>query len=150
MQEGSRETLQKLIYHAHPNDFEAYLKYFDEKERPYLNSIPKIDSPIALHLDSPTEILHSFHYSWYLESLEQCPKSLQKEILVIFSDDQSKKLQKRLQVKVSTKKMSPLIQKFFTKKLLENLGYDLLPPTCFFAYPECFFLTKIDKKFEPR
>lgn len=146
MQEGSRETLQRLIYHAHPNDFEDYLKYFDEKERTQLASIFKVESTIALHLDSPTEVLHSFHYSWYLEFLEQCPKNSQKELLAIFSEEQVKKLGKKLQIKSPNKKVSPVIKKFFTHKVLEKLGYDLLPPACFFSYRDFFFLTKMDKK----
>lgn len=145
MQEGSRETLQKLIYHAHRDDFESYLKYFDEKERTLLASIPKNDEPIALHLDLVDQTIHSFHYSWYLDALNKCTKPVQRELLSIFSDEQSKKLQKNLQIKPSSKKISPLVQKFLSHKLLKELGYEQLPPTCLFSHEKGFFLTKIKK-----
>lgn len=146
MQEGARETLQRLIYHTHPNDFESYLKFFDEKERTQLSIIPKVEKPIALHLDSESEKLHNFHYSWYISIISACPKELQRELLTLFTPQQQAKLEKHLKVKTSTKKVNPLIEKFFTHKILKQLGYQQLPPECLFSHSPHFYLLKISKK----
>ena len=134
MQEDSRKILQRLIYHTHPDDFETFLKYFDEKERNALSHLPKYAEPIALHLDSATEMLHKFHYSWYIEAFEKCPKKLRKELLHVFSPHQKERLSKHLEIKESKKKLPLPLNKYFTDWFLKEIGYQQLPPSCFFSH----------------
>lgn len=145
MQDGSREFLQKLMYHTHPNDFDLFLKYFDEKERNLLAALPKHPEPIALHLDHAETYLHKFHYSWFIESFEKCSQSLRKRLLTLFDPYQREKLAKYLNVKAAEKEFAPVVKKFFTQWLLKELGYHLIPPTCFFSHSKCMKLMQVGK-----
>lgn len=133
MQEGSREVLQRLLYHAHPDDFDTFLKYFEEKERTILDRLPKRPEPIHLHIDNPHIALQTYHYSWFIKPLESCPEPVRKELLVVFSEQQQQKLSKLLKIKLSNKQPSEIVRKYFTHWFLKKLGYDLLPPSCFYT-----------------
>lgn len=146
MQEGSREVLQRLLYHTHQDNFNAFLKYFEEKERIQLAALPKIENPIALHLDPLETIVHLFHYSWFIEAFEKCPQPFYAHMLGVFSNEQSDKLQKILKIKSSHKKSSPLLEKFLVQWFLKQLGIEQLPPSCFFSHCSNFFLLKMHKK----
>ena len=146
MQEGSREVLQRLIYHTHPDDFETFLKYFDEKERVALSHLPKHAEPIALHLDSASEMLHKFHYSWFIEPLEKHPKKLRKEILQVFNSHQKERLSKHLGIKESKNTLAEPLHKYFIHWFLKEIGYHLLPPSCFFSQSMCIKLVSKTKE----
>lgn len=146
MQEGSREVLQRLLYHTHQDNFNSFLKYFDERQRMQIAALPKVEAPIALHLDSLESSLHQFHYSWYVEAFEKCPQPFYSHMLGVFSDEQRAKLQKILKVNTVHKKHSPLINKFLVQWFLKQLGIQQLPPSFFFSHCPNFFLLKIHKK----
>lgn len=146
MQEGSREVLQRLIYFAHPEHFNQHLKYFDEKERVQLASLPKVENPLQLHLDPIEQPLHLFHYSWYIDCFKKCPKHVQPLLLTIFNEEQIKKIEKILEIKLSSKKLSSVVHKFFSHWVLKQIGYDVLPPICFFSHVPGFKLLSIEKR----
>lgn len=145
MQEGAREVLQRLLYHAHPDDFDAFLKYFEEKERGLLDRLPKHPDPIRLHIDNPMAILQKYHYSWFIEPLESCPEPVQKELLLVFSQEQQQKLMKLLKTKIAKKEPAEIVRRYFTQWFLKKLGYDLLPPSCFYTDSPFQSLTTMNK-----
>ncbi len=146
MQEGSREVFQRLLVHSHANDFDHFLNYFEESERPLINALPKPEEPLQLHLEPADQVLHSFHYSWFIEHIEEFPKKFYRHILSIFSSEQKQKLQKIVQEKKTTATLSPLAHSYLVQWFLKKIGYNLLPPLCFLPVSSGNQLLNLDKK----
>lgn len=145
MQEGSLKVLQRLLYHTHPDNFDSYLKYFEERDRMQLAALPKVETPLALHLDNPQDMLHQIHYSWFLKSFDQLPKSLHKALVQVFSKEQADRLKKMLRIENTTKKNSPCLNAFLVQWFLKEIQLDQQPPTCFLTHSRFFYLLKIHK-----
>lgn len=145
MQESSREVMQKLLYHTHPENFDLFLKYFEEKERLLIAAMPKEEEPLALHLDPLDQMLHRFHYSWFIPCFEKFSSKEKEGLLTIFSIEQQQKLEKALRIKIASPPPSKLIQKFFLQWILKEIGFSHLPPSCLFPRSDCLFMLKMTK-----
>lgn len=141
-----REILHRLLTHFHPENFEDFLKYFEEHERIPLSKIQPVESPLNLRLDDPLFIFHRIHYTWYIDALRKLPKGILNESLSLFSKEQKIGLSRLDFVKKPKKMTSSWLTSFYLQYLLKSIGYDTIPPLCFLPDSKSHHFLNFSKK----
>lgn len=131
MQALEREVLHRLLTHAFPEDYESYFDFFESEEREALSKLRPMESELKLKLQSPLEVFHKIHYSWFMAPLEQLSKPLIEQALSLFSPEQKKKIAKFKGFKKSKSVAFDHLKDFLVVYLLQEIGIDQICPISF-------------------
>lgn len=138
MQGKSAILLKVLVNRYEKGSPEIALKWLPEETIKNIAQIPIIaNDPLPL-FEAPQKALNKMHYSWFLPHIEKLPKEIQLSVISSFSDIQSSRLKKMLNLESENAPLSPLIKNYIAHAfsrcisgIHETLPLEYLPETPF-------------------
>ena len=132
MKASSLAVFNSFLNQCPPPKKEELLRFFGEKERAILGSLPKTKGIPSKGLSSAQIILSQIHFSWFAPYLRTLPEKDIRLFLSALNEEQASGLKKTLLLSDGKVSLTPSAKLFLQKTLLEEImgSKEILPPEC--------------------